>query len=282
MLQYDPMTTPTPLPRRTLAEQMADGLTEAILAGQWAAGAALPTEPELAAQFGVSRAVVRDATRMLAARGLVDAQHGRGVFVTASGAAPFGDALLLALRRAGATVWDVERFEQMVLPAVAAEAARHISDDELDELRRLAAERDRAYGDMERRYWAAETLPESEREAFMAPYRAFFAALFAATHNAVWRLLAEPLLRLRAPRHWLSDGMTADEFIAHEADWFATLLAAVASRDPEHARATVAALSVLPTAAEAAMQATPVGQSPHIPLPLAELRRSRSATKRAD
>ena len=121
------MTTTTPLPRRTLAEQMADGLTEAILAGQWAAGAALPTEPELAAQFGVSRAVVRDATRMLVARGLVDARHGRGVFVTASGAAPFGDALLLALRRAGATVWDVERFEQMVLPVVAAEAARHAS-----------------------------------------------------------------------------------------------------------------------------------------------------------
>ena len=282
MLQYHPMTTTTPLPRRTLAEQMADGLTEAILAGQWAAGAALPTEPELATQFGVSRAVVRDATRMLVARGLVDARHGRGVFVTASGAAPFGDALLLALRRAGATVWDVERFEQMVLPIVAAEAARHASAAELDELRRLATERDRIYAEMERRYWDAGTVPDSEQEAFMAPYRAFIAALFAATHNAVWRLLAEPLLRLRMPRHWLSDDMTVDEFIAHEAEWFAALLAAVASRDPARAYAAVAALSTLPPAAEAAMQATPVGQSPHIPLSLAELRRSRAASERAD
>jgi DNA-binding transcriptional MocR family regulator len=80
------------LPRRTLAEQMADALTEAILAGRPAAGEALPTEPELAAQFGVSRAVVRDATRMLVARGLVEAQHGRGVFVTGSPVAAFGDA----------------------------------------------------------------------------------------------------------------------------------------------------------------------------------------------
>ena len=275
------MTITTPLPRRTLAEQMADGLTEAILAGQWPAGAALPTEPELAAQFGVSRAVVRDATRMLAARGLVDAQHGRGVFVTASGVAAFGDALLLALRRAGATVWDVERFEQMVLPAVAAEAARHVSDVELDELRRLAAERDRVYADMERRYWAAGTLPESELETFMAPYRAFFAALFAATHNAVWRLLAEPLLRLRSPRQWLSGDMTEEAFIAHEAEWFAALLAAVASRDPEHAYAVVAALGALPPAAEAAMRATPVGHSPQIPLSLAELSRSRAAGETA-
>ena len=116
----------------------------------------------------------------------------------------------------------------------------------------------------------------------MAPYRAFIAALFAATHNAVWRLLAEPLLRLRMPRHWLSDDMTVDEFIAHEAEWFAALLAAVASRDPARAYAAVAALSTLPPAAEAAMQATPVGQSPHIPLSLAELRRSRAASERAD
>ena len=117
------------LKRQTLAEQLADTLKEAILAGRWAAGEALPTEPELAAQFGVSRAVVRDGTRMLAARGLVEAQHGRGVFVTGSPVAAFSDALLLALRRAGATAWDVERFEQMVLPEVQAEAARQATDE---------------------------------------------------------------------------------------------------------------------------------------------------------
>ena len=51
---------PTAVRKQTLAEQVAGSIKEAILAGQWAPGEALPTEPELAEAFGVSRAVVRD------------------------------------------------------------------------------------------------------------------------------------------------------------------------------------------------------------------------------
>ncbi|MCZ7671106.1 MAG: winged helix-turn-helix domain-containing protein [Chloroflexi bacterium] len=68
-----------PVKKQTLAEQVAESLKESILNGDFVPGEALPTEPELAEAFGVSRAVIRDATRMLAARGLVQAEHGRGV-----------------------------------------------------------------------------------------------------------------------------------------------------------------------------------------------------------
>ena len=64
---------------------------------------------ELGEQFGVSRAVVRDATRILMAQGLVEVKHGLGVFVTPPQNEAFGEALLLALRRAGVTVWEVEQ-----------------------------------------------------------------------------------------------------------------------------------------------------------------------------
>ena len=57
--------------KQTLAEQVAETVKESILNGDFEPGEALPTEPELAEAFGVSRAVVRDATRMLAAKGLV-------------------------------------------------------------------------------------------------------------------------------------------------------------------------------------------------------------------
>jgi len=96
--------------KQTLAEQMAETVQELILSGEVQGGVTLPTEPELAEQFGVSRAVVRDATRILMARGLVEVEHGRGVFVTQPQNEAFGEALLLALRRVGATVWDVEQF----------------------------------------------------------------------------------------------------------------------------------------------------------------------------
>jgi len=122
----------------------------------------LPTEPELAAQFGVSRAVVRDGTRMLAAQGLVEAQHGRGVFVTASPVAAFGDALLLALRREGASAWDVERFEQMVMPEVQAEAARQATVEDVAEIQRLAEAYHAAFAAVTRDSWGHDQLSATE------------------------------------------------------------------------------------------------------------------------
>src|SRR6056297_3919598 len=101
-----------PIQRKTLAQEMADTLTEEIVSGRLQPGDALPTEPDLAQEFQVSRSVVRDATRVLAARGLVSVQHGRGAFVTESQLDAFGDALLLALRREQASVWDAEDFFQ--------------------------------------------------------------------------------------------------------------------------------------------------------------------------
>lgn len=263
------------LKRQTLAEQMADSLTEAILAGRWTAGQALPTEPELAAQFAVSRAVVRDATRMLAARGLVEAQHGRGVFVTGSPLAAFGDALLLALRRAGATVWDVERFEQMVLPEVMAEAARQAADEEVAEIRRLTEAYHVVFAAVTRQSWERGELTPDEREQVMATFRALYGAIFAATHNALWALLSEPLLRLRAPRSWQSGDMTAEEFIAHERRLIDARIEAIAARDPARAREKGQSLVALPPEAEAAMRATTVGNVASIPLPLsAQVRRT--------
>ena len=51
-----------------MAEQMAMAIQEGIISGELAPGSPLPSEPQLAEQFGVSRAVVRDATRILMAR----------------------------------------------------------------------------------------------------------------------------------------------------------------------------------------------------------------------
>lgn len=261
------MTT-TPLKRRTLAEQMADALQEAILRGDWPAGAALPTEPELAAAFGVSRAVVRDATRMLAARGLVDAQHGRGVFVTGSPVAAFGEALLLALRRAGATAWDVERFEQMVLPEIFAEAAQRATDDNRAAIRRSLDAYHAVFAETTLATWPDGALPDEERARVMEAFRAVYRAIFAATHNRLWTLLAEPLLALRAPRSWESRGMTADDFIAHERRVLEEALAPVLERDPERARVAGRWRAPLPPAAEAALKATPIGDIAQIPLSL--------------
>ena len=69
---------------RTLSETVADGLRQRLERGEWAPNERLPTEHELAAEYGVSRATVRTALRSLDARGLTVTMHGVGTFATAA------------------------------------------------------------------------------------------------------------------------------------------------------------------------------------------------------
>lgn len=68
--------------RRALHQEVAEALRELILAGKLRRGDALPPERELATQFGVSRATVREALRALQLWGLVEARRGGGNFVS--------------------------------------------------------------------------------------------------------------------------------------------------------------------------------------------------------
>jgi DNA-binding FadR family transcriptional regulator len=63
---------------RKAYEQVADQIRELILTGQVEHGARLPNETALAAEFGVSRATVREALRTLAAQKLIVTAKGAG------------------------------------------------------------------------------------------------------------------------------------------------------------------------------------------------------------
>jgi DNA-binding FadR family transcriptional regulator len=63
---------------RKAYEQVADQLYELIVAGELARGARLPSESVLALEFGVSRATVREALRLLAAQNLIHTAKGAG------------------------------------------------------------------------------------------------------------------------------------------------------------------------------------------------------------
>lgn len=73
------------LPRALpLAAQVEAAIAERITSGEFAAGDQLPTEHELSAELGVSRATVRTAVGALARRGMIVSHQGRGSFVTAA------------------------------------------------------------------------------------------------------------------------------------------------------------------------------------------------------
>jgi len=74
----------TPVKRQEkLSSQVAEQIQQLILSRQLKPGDRLPTERELGETFQVSRTVIREAIRVLEARGLVESQTGSGTYVRA-------------------------------------------------------------------------------------------------------------------------------------------------------------------------------------------------------
>ena len=65
----------------TLTDRVCGALTQLINGKDFSPGARLPSELDMAARFGVSRTVIREAVSRLKSEGLVESRQGSGVFV---------------------------------------------------------------------------------------------------------------------------------------------------------------------------------------------------------
>lgn len=132
----------SPLPSAALRNFHAaavDTLGAAIIAGRYAVGAALPVEPELCAQFGVSRTVVREAVKTLAAKGLVSTGPKVGTRVLHADHWNWFDSNVIDWQtRAGLTapfLRELLDLRRVVEPAAVRLAAQRITDADLIVLR---------------------------------------------------------------------------------------------------------------------------------------------------
>lgn len=87
-----------PLRRETLAAQLAERLTAFIMARGLRSGDALPSEAKLAAQFGVSRPIMREALRTLQAQGIITVTNGKGATVRPLTSDPLSTFFTWAMR----------------------------------------------------------------------------------------------------------------------------------------------------------------------------------------
>lgn len=67
---------------RNLSARVRADLRRRLTAGEWPAGTRLPTEHQLASDYGVSRATVRTALSGLESEGLTSTRHGSGTYAT--------------------------------------------------------------------------------------------------------------------------------------------------------------------------------------------------------
>lgn len=166
--------------RGDLVQGVVALLEKQIVAGELAADRPMPPEGELSRQLGVSRTVIREAMRILGARGLVEVSQGKLPRVKPADPAHVVDSLAIFLQRADHSLLNLTEVRLQLETAIAALAAR-----------RATAEQVAAMEDANRRLVGPGTLDQR----IDADLR-FHALLAEATQNPVFGVLLEPLAHL--------------------------------------------------------------------------------------
>jgi GntR family transcriptional regulator, transcriptional repressor for pyruvate dehydrogenase complex len=204
----------------TRSASIANDLEQLILRGDLPHGQRLPTEGELGEVLGVSRSVVRDAVRMLVARGLLEVRQGHGTMVAAPSDEAFSGALVGLLMRSGLTMGDVLEARR----ALESQLARVIAE--------CATEDD--YGRMEDRLRdLAAAVEAGDDRAIDIEHLAFHRAMYDALHRPALETLLRPMQRCILLTSPLLPPEDRDAWLQAHRD----LLVALRTRDPDRAEA---------------------------------------------
>ncbi|ADU38431.1 DNA-binding FadR family transcriptional regulator [Variovorax boronicumulans] len=118
-------------------------LGEAIVAGRYAIGASIPSEPVLGEELGVSRTVVREAIKSLAAKGLIVTGPKVGTRVLPQDKWNWFDPDVITWQsRAGLTpefLRDLQDLRRVVEPAAVRLAAERAEEKDIEEIERAYA-----------------------------------------------------------------------------------------------------------------------------------------------
>jgi DNA-binding FadR family transcriptional regulator len=212
-----------------LSDRVAIDLGSRIVRGDLAAGARLPTEAELGDLFRVSRSVIRDAVRTLAALGLVEVRQGVGMLVSSPSEAAFTGALIIRLMRSELTVGDV--FEARAAIEIELAAVAAIRSDE-DDWAAIQAALEGFFDAVEACDW-----PRAERQ-----HLAFHLSVLQAAHLPALEILLKPMqeiIMLSSLPPTIEGKDLADVWTMEDALRHKPILDALCERDEEGSRAAM-------------------------------------------
>lgn len=128
-----------PLRKQRFSDQVAELIQKKILEDNLEIGTHLPSEKDMAAEFGVSRSVVREALRILEMSGLVDIRKGPtgGIFVTNVYHEPIKRSLNNMIASGDISIEHLFDARMLIEPRIAREAALHARQEDLRKLHDL-------------------------------------------------------------------------------------------------------------------------------------------------
>jgi GntR family transcriptional repressor for pyruvate dehydrogenase complex len=142
---------------RSLTDRVAEKLARLVERGDVTPGSRLPAEKDMAARFGVSRTVVREAVARLKYAGVLASRQGSGVYVRQAGAKPYFRIDSDPQDASVASVLEIVELRRGLEAEAAALAAERCTRKDLAAIRRAhaalkheeAAGRDGVEADME-------------------------------------------------------------------------------------------------------------------------------------
>ena len=205
-----------------LSDRVAALLLDTIVARGLQPGDRLPSERELGEQFGVSRTVIREAVRALAAKGVIEVRTGSGLRVAAVDASAVSESIGLYLRGGTVDYPKVHEVRRLLEVEIAGLASKRATDADIARMRKLCEQMEAALDDVER----ASRLD-----------LAFHRAIAGSTSNELYLLLldsiGEALLEIR--RENLKSGAAPQTVQAHR-----EIVDRIAARDAAGARRAMA------------------------------------------
>jgi GntR family transcriptional regulator, transcriptional repressor for pyruvate dehydrogenase complex len=203
-----------------LSTQIVLQVRQALFEKQLRPGDFVGTEKDLAARYGVSRIVARDALRTLEALGIVEIKvgSGGGARVAQGNARLFAEALAVQLDLAGVTTAEIMDAQRAIECLAAELAAENATADDIAKLRGLLEDAEEKLDDV---------------DAFTENGRQFHLAVAEASHN---RVLVVQLLSLQHVS-WPSQNRTLTPKVAkHVLDAHRELTDLIEIRDAAGAR----------------------------------------------
>ncbi len=205
----------------SLSAQIVADVRDQLFGKKLKPGDFLGTEKDLAARFGVSRIVARDALRTLEAFGIVEIRMGKGGGARIAHGNPrlFAEALAVQLDLTGVTAAEIMDAQRAIETLGAELAAENATKADVAELRRLLREAEAAIGNL---------------DLFTRLSRDFHLAVAEASHN---RVLVVQLMSLEHVS-WPRRNVTATRKLAvHILEIHTKLTDLIELRDAAAARA---------------------------------------------
>lgn len=133
----------------SLSQQVVDDLRQRIVNARLRPGVPLPSERELCEHYDVSRTVIREAVKVLEAKGIVRAVPGSGLIVAEPDLADVAESVRLFLRQGTSLRYDqLHEVRLSIETAVAGISAEIANEDQITRLYKLCDDLEAAEGDL--------------------------------------------------------------------------------------------------------------------------------------